>query len=78
MANLDLKRVDLVVVDRDQPLQLNSDLDQKIGERIAKIPGVKAVDFGLSDYITVPKGAAGKGEGGADRCPRLGAEQLHL
>jgi acetyl esterase/lipase len=53
--------VDLVVLAKDQPLQLPSDLDEKIGERIAKIPAVKAVDFSLSDYVSVPKGQA-KGE----------------
>lgn len=48
--------VDLVLVQEGVPDQLNSDLDQAIGDRIRRLPGVKAVAAGLVEVIGVPRG----------------------
>jgi putative ABC transport system permease protein len=61
--NLFSKRgVDLVVLQRDQPLQLSSDLDEKLCDRILQVPGVYAIDYGLSDYISLNRKGEGEGE----------------
>ena len=53
--------VGLVVVDRNQPMQLGSSLDEKMADKIADIPGVQAVDYGLSELISMHKGPADGG-----------------
>ena len=53
--------VDLVVVARDVPINLMSDLDEKVGDEIKKLPGVKHVDGGMTDQSNMHKGDA---EGG--------------
>jgi putative ABC transport system permease protein len=48
--------IDLVVLERNVPIQLLSDLDEKAGAQMARIPGVKDIDCGLSDQISMRKG----------------------
>jgi putative ABC transport system permease protein len=55
--NIFAKRgIDLVVLSRFAPLQLLSDLDEKVGDDILKMPGVKAVDCGLTGQIAMHRG----------------------
>jgi len=48
--------VGLIVLARDQPMQLGSLLDEKIGGRMLQIPGVREIDSGLTDYTRTKKG----------------------
>src|SRR5262249_28286074 len=47
---------DLVVVAAGVPDQLNSNLDETIGQRIRRIPGVRDVTPGLVEVVEVQKG----------------------
>src|SRR5205823_5176456 len=48
--------VDLVVVAAGVPNQLNSDLDEHIGNRIRQLPGVRVVTPGLLELVEFEKG----------------------
>jgi putative ABC transport system permease protein len=48
--------VDLVVVAAGVPDQLNSDLDERLGEQIQHLPGVKKVTSGLLELVELQKG----------------------
>lgn len=48
--------VDLVIVEDGVPDQLSSNLDERIGEKIAAIPGVVAYWPGLLEIVAIPKG----------------------
>lgn len=56
LASFEERGVDLVVVEDGVPDQLNSNLDEQIGERIKQIPGVLGVGPGLVEVNTVPRG----------------------
>src|SRR5437762_3398096 len=48
--------IDLIVMEANKPLQINSELEEKTGERIARIPGVRDVTPGLVDTGSCRKG----------------------
>jgi putative ABC transport system permease protein len=54
--NLERRGVDLVVVAAGVPDQLRSDLDERIGPKIEKIPGVRRATPGLLELVDVQRG----------------------
>jgi putative ABC transport system permease protein len=56
VENFERRGVDLVVTAAGVPDQLRSDLDQKLGDRIRKIPGVALVTEGLVELVDVQRG----------------------
>jgi putative ABC transport system permease protein len=56
LENFEQRDVDLVVTQRGVPNQLSSNLDERMGEQIAAIPGVKQVVCGLVEMIDVETG----------------------
>ncbi len=56
LENFEQRDVDLVVTQRGVPNQLSSNLDERMGEQIAAIPGVKQVISGLVEMIDVETG----------------------
>ena len=53
MAIYQRQKVDLLVQQRGVKQRLTSVLDAKLGDRIAKIPGVKQVNSGLVDFTSM-------------------------
>jgi putative ABC transport system permease protein len=55
-ANFERRGIDLVVVASGIPDQLQSNLDEKIGPRIARIEGVRRVSTGLLEVVNIERG----------------------
>src|SRR5262245_28480885 len=53
LDNLQQRHVDLVVTQGGVPNQLSSNLDERLGEQIAALPGVQQVTSGLVEMIDV-------------------------
>lgn len=53
------RNIDIMVLEKDTPNQLNSDLDEALLDRIKIIPGVKNVDGGLVELVSFPLGSEG-------------------
>jgi putative ABC transport system permease protein len=53
MAIYERQKVDLIVQQRGTAQKITSTLDAKIGDKIAKIPGVQQVNSGLVDFTTM-------------------------